>query len=154
MEFYIDNRQDKVELDKEILDTVKKAIEETLIFEGKPLNFEVSISFVDNQLIRELNREYRNMDRETDVLSFPLYEEAGLSPVRMLGDIVISAEKALAQSIEYGHSFIREIAYLTVHSTLHLLGYDHLDEGEKRLMRSKEKEIMRRLKIFKNGREV
>lgn len=70
----------------------------------------------------------------------------------LLGDIIISAEKALEQSIEYGHSLLREISYLTVHSMFHLLGYDHMEEDEKKLMRYKEKEVMKRVKIFKDGR--
>ncbi|GFN34699.1 rRNA maturation RNase YbeY [Tepidimicrobium xylanilyticum] len=153
MELYIDDRQDKIELDEEVFNIVEKAIKETLLFESKPLSFEVSLTFVDNEGIRELNKQYRNIDRETDVLSFPLYEDSSISPAPMLGDIVISAEKAWAQSIEYGHSFIREIAYLTVHSILHLLGYDHMEEEDKSIMRAKEKEIMKRLKIFKKGKE-
>lgn len=153
MELYIDNRQEKVELDKDIFDIIEKTIEETLLLEGKSLNYEISLTFVDNEEIRELNKKYRNIDRETDVLSFPLEQDESLFPVPMLGDIVISAEKALEQSIEYGHSFVREIAYLTAHSMLHLLGYDHMNETEKQTMRKKEKNVMKKLNIFKNGRE-
>lgn len=153
MELYIDNRQEKVELDKDIFDIIEKTIEETLLLEGKSLNYEISLTFVDNEEIRELNKKYRSIDRETDVLSFPLEQDESLFPVPMLGDIVISAEKALEQSIEYGHSFVREIAYLTAHSMLHLLGYDHMNETEKQTMRKKEKNVMKKLNIFKNGRE-
>lgn len=153
MELYIDNRQEKVELDKDIFDIIEKTIEETLLLEGKSLNYEISLTFVDNEEIRELNKKYRSIDRETDVLSFPLEQDESLFPVPMLGDIVISAEKALEQSIEYGHSFVREIAYLTAHSMLHLLGYDHMNETEKQTMRKKEKNVMKKLNIFRNGRE-
>lgn len=153
MELYIDDRQNKVKLDKEIFEAVEIAIKETLLLQGKSLNYEISLTFVDNEEIRGLNREYRKIDRETDVLSFPMEQDESQLPVPMLGDIVISAEKALEQSTEYGHSFIREISYLTVHSMLHLLGYDHIDENEKLIMRNKEKEVMKKLKIFKNGRE-
>ncbi|MCF6466531.1 rRNA maturation RNase YbeY [Clostridium sp. Cult2] len=153
MELYIDDRQDKVKLTKDIFVAVENAIKESLLLEGKSLDFEISLTFVDNEQIRELNREYRKVDMETDVLSFPLEQDEFLIPIPMLGDIIISAEKALEQSIEYGHSLIREISYLTVHSMLHLLGYDHMNESDKPIMRNKEKEIMKKLKIFKNGGE-
>ena len=96
---------------------------------------------------------YRGIDNETDVLSFPMEGEFPMD-VSMLGDIIISAEKAQEQSVEYGHSLIREISYLTAHSMLHLLGYDHMEEDEKRVMRDKEKAIMERLGIFKDGKGV
>ena len=153
MEIYIDNRQDKVEIDENIYEVLEKVIKECLILEGKSLNYEISLSFVNNEEIKELNREYRNVDKETDVLSFPLEEEDFPVPIPLLGDIIISAEKALEQSREYAHSLLREIAYLTAHSMFHLLGYDHMEEDEKEIMRDKEKEVMKRLKIFKNGKE-
>jgi probable rRNA maturation factor len=153
MKIYIDNRQDKVEIDENIYDILKEVIKECLILEGKSLNYEISLSFVDNKEIRALNREYRNVDRETDVLSFPMGEEDFLVPLPLLGDIIISAEKALEQSKEYGHSLLREISYLTAHSMFHLLGYDHMEEDEKEIMRQKEKDVMKKLKIFKEERE-
>ena len=152
MELYIDNRQDEVELDNHIYTVLEEVIKECLLLEGKSLNYEISLSFVDNKEIKELNKEYRNIDRETDVLSFPM-EEDFLTTTPLLGDIIISAEKALEQSIEYGHSLLREISYLTVHSMFHLLGYDHMEEDEKKLMRYKEKEVIKKLRIFKNRRE-
>lgn len=148
MEIYIDNRQDKVEIDDTIIETFKEVIKECLLLEKQSLNYEISLSIVDNNEIKELNKEYRNVDKDTDVLSFPIDED--FVPVPMLGDIIISAEKALEQSIEYNHSLIREMAYLTAHSMFHLLGYDHIGEDEKKVMRDKEKEIMRRLKIFRD----
>ena len=153
MEIYINNRQDKVEIDENIYDILKEVIKECLILEGKSLNYEISLSFVDNKEIRALNREYRNVDRETDVLSFPMGEEDFSVPLPLLGDIIISAEKALEQSKEYGHSLLREISYLTAHSMFHLLGYDHMEEDEKEIMRQKEKDVMKKLKIFKEERE-
>lgn len=153
MEVYIDNRQDKVEIDEDINEILEKVMKECLKLEGRSLSCEISLSFVDNEEIKELNRQYRNVDRETDVLSFPIEEEEFSVPMPLLGDIIISAEKALEQSILYGHSLSREISYLTAHSMFHLLGYDHMEEYEKKIMRDKEKEVMRRLKIFKNGRE-
>ena len=110
-------------------------------------DYEISISIVDNVEIRLLNREYRNIDKETDVLSFPLNDEFGDIP--MLGDIIISGEKALEQSIEYGHSLIREMAYLTVHSMFHLMGYDHMVDEDKAIMRNKEKKVMNNIGIFR-----
>ena len=149
MEIYIDNRQEQVEIDEDLYEVLEQVVRECLILEEKSLDYEISISFVDNEEIRKLNRQYRNVDSNTDVLSFPLEEDA-LVPVPLLGDIIISAEKALEQSKVYGHSFLREVAYLTAHSMFHLLGYDHMEEGERALMRSKEKDLMKRLRIFKN----
>jgi len=149
MNILFDNRQDKVEIDEEIYQAIEKAIKEVLLLERKNLDYEISLSFVDNDEIRDLNRLYRGIDRETDVLSFPMEEGEAVFYGNMLGDIVISLEKALEQSIEYGHSLLREIVYLTVHSMLHLLGYDHMIEEDKILMRNKEKEVMKNLQIFK-----
>lgn len=152
MEIYVDNRQDKVGIADEIIEILEKVVQEVLIFEEKPLDSEVSISFVDNDEIRELNKEYRGIDRETDVLSFPIDDDFIIDGPILLGDVIISAEKALEQANDFGHSLNREIAYLTAHSMFHLLGYDHIDEDDKLIMRSKEKEIMKRLKIFKDNK--
>ena len=143
MEIYVDNRQSKVEITEEIMEVLERVIEEVLIFQEKPLDSEVSISFVDNEEIRELNRQYRGIDRETDVLSFPIDDDFIFDGPLLLGDVIISAEKALEQSKDFGHSLNREIAYLTAHSMFHLLGYDHINEDDKLVMRSKEKEIMK-----------
>lgn len=113
---------------------------------------EVSVVFVDDCRIRELNREHRNTDRSTDVLSFPQYggiREAKEADYPYFGDIVISLETAEAQAKEFGHSVRREISYLTVHSVLHLLGYDHIEEEEKKRMRYAEKEIMHRMGVYR-----
>ncbi|MCF6461074.1 rRNA maturation RNase YbeY [Clostridium sp. Cult3] len=149
MEIYIDNRQDQVEIDEDLYGVLEQVVRECLILEERSLDYEISISFVDNEEIRKLNKQYRNVDSNTDVLSFPLEENVPV-PMPLLGDIIISAEKALEQSKAYGHSFLREVAYLTAHSMFHLLGYDHMEEGERALMRSKEKDLMKRLRIFKN----
>lgn len=149
MKIYIDNRQTQVNIDERIYEVIEQVVKECLILEDKALDYEISISFVDDKEIKHLNKEYRDIDSPTDVLSFPLEDDIiVLAP--LLGDIVISAERALDQSKAYGHSFIREIAYLTAHSMFHLLGYDHVEEEEKVLMRNKEKEIMKRLKIFRD----
>ena len=143
MKIYIDNRQDKIEISGNMVEILELAIKESLLLEKDSTNYEISISIVDNREIRDLNREYRNIDKETDVLSFPIDEDFGDMP--LLGDIIISGEKALEQSIEYGHSLIREMTYLTVHSMLHLMGYDHMEEEEKRIMREKEERVMAKL---------
>lgn len=150
MEILIDNRQDNVSIDDDIYEVIEKVAKECLKLEGKGLNFEVSVSFVDNEEIQELNRDYRNVDSPTDVLSFPMDDEETDLYIPLLGDIVISAERALEQATEFGHSFLREVAYLTAHSMFHLMGYDHMNDEEKQTMRQKEKEVMKILGIFKN----
>ncbi len=132
----IKNSQKKVVTTPPLRRLVKAAIGATLDFEDFTADCEVSVTFTDNDKIHALNREYRNVDRPTDVLSFPLYEGNDFGQAFgtvALGDIVLSLEKAKSQAEEYGHSFEREVAFLTVHSTLHLLGYDHetSEEDEK-----------------------
>ncbi len=135
--FYITNEQDKVQFKEEYESLIKNAVSETLKYEMFDRDCEISVTFTDNESIRELNREYRDIDRETDVLSFPMDDE-GESVV--LGDVVISLEKARAQAEEYGHSIEREISFLCVHSVLHLLGYDHetSDEDEKEMFKKQD----------------
>lgn len=153
MEIYIDNRQKRIEISKEINDIIEDVVREILLDEVNSLDYEISISFVDNDEIKSLNKEYRNIDRETDVLSFPMDQEFDIPGISILGDIIISIEKALEQAEDFSHTLEREIAYLTAHSVYHLLGYDHVDEEEKKEMREKEKYIMKKLKIFKNVKE-
>lgn len=134
---------------------LKKCIEAALKEEHVGVPCEINVLVADNQTIRTINKAYRNIDRETDVLSFPMFQfepgtlpkdltdyldpETGLLP---LGDMAISYEKAAAQAKEYGHSVKRELGYLTIHSILHLLGYDHMDEGPmKKQMRAREEAI-------------
>ncbi|MBQ9383098.1 MAG: rRNA maturation RNase YbeY [Ruminiclostridium sp.] len=139
------NKQRIVPVTKELRTLVKHCCSETLYEEGYKGDFEVSVTFVDNEGIRAINKEYRDIDRETDVLSFPMTndgEDFTVDPETgcyMLGDIVLSLEKAITQAEEYGHSFKREVAFLTVHSMLHLLGYDHeRSEEEEREMFGKQ----------------
>lgn len=153
MEVYIDNRQDEITIDDELIELMEKVMKECLALEEKGFDTEISVSFVNNKEIQELNREYRNVDSSTDVLSFPMTDDFSLIHIPILGDIVISLEKALSQAEEYGHSFNREVAYLTAHSMFHLLGYDHMEEDEKQVMRKKEKQVMKSLGIFKNNLE-
>ena len=134
---------------------IRKAVDKALDAEGIDVLCQVSVMLTDDEGIRRVNREFRDIDRATDVLSFPLNE---LSPgafdpldcerdldtgMILLGDVLISLPRCEAQGEEFGHGFEREIQYLTVHSVLHLLGYDHVDEGEmKARMRAREKAIM------------
>ena len=148
MELFIDNRQDEFEINDQIIEVIETTILETLKVEGIDQDYEISLSFVSDQEIRELNRDYRGIDEITDVLSFPLQDEFHMGPP-MLGDIIISLDRAYRQAQDYKHSFKREVAYLICHSMLHLLGYDHLEDDEKSIMRGKEKKIMGNLKIFK-----
>ena len=148
-----DNDQEQIALTYKTKLLVRRAIEETLDYEQYSNPCEVSVTFTDNEGIHKLNRQYRGVDRPTDVLSFPLFDYDGVSeepPVDelmgMLGDIVLSLEQAQKQAEEYGHSFEREVAFLCVHSMLHLLGYDHETGPEDEMdMRRRQSEIMERL---------
>ena len=131
---------------------IRRAICATLEYEGYENDCEVSVTLTDNEGIHALNKQFRGIDTPTDVLSFPLveYEESDEPPVdedtNMLGDIVISLERAEEQADEFGHSFEREVAFLCVHSMLHLLGYDHVNsEEEDKEMRRRQSDIMEAL---------
>ena len=138
---------EKIDMDEKLKSVVKTVLET----EGLPLEYEVSITFVDIDEIHKLNKEFRNVDRPTDVLSFPMDENFSIEGVdTMLGDIVISMDVAKEQAKDFGHSLDREIMYLTAHSMLHLLGYDHMEDEEKSEMRAREKEVMKILGVFKN----
>lgn len=142
-----DDRQDIMEITEDNHRAIEKAVEEVINAEELEGDFEVSVSFVTNEEIKDLNREFRSVDSETDVLSFPMDDE--FDGVILLGDIVLSTQKIIEQANDFGHGLEREMAYLTVHSMLHLLGYDHMNNDEKEEMRSREKEIMKKLQIFK-----
>lgn len=152
IKIYFDNRQSIIDIDQEILNLLELVVEKSLEIEKYKGQYEVSISLVDNKEIKGLNQQYRGIDRETDVLSFPMGESFDL-PIIPLGDIIISVEQAVKQAKEYNHSLNRELAYLTGHSMFHLIGYDHEDVDDKKLMRSREKELMRALGIFKCEKE-
>ncbi len=141
------------DLDLDLITTrAEKTIREVLKVEKIVENVEVSLSFVDRDEIHILNRDYRDVDRPTDVLSFPMDEEGfdqEGNPILLLGDIVICLDVAKDQAEDFGHCLEREMMYLICHSTLHLLGYDHIEETDKREMRAKEKEIMKNLGVFK-----
>ena len=149
-----ENEQAKEEITAEIEATGERCVKAALEYENCDFDAEVSLTYVDDEQIRELNKDERGIDKATDVLSFPMcnFDENGDiidadfdfdGDVILLGDIVISADRARAQAESYGHSFLREIAFLTVHSMLHLLGYDHVNsEEEERVMFKKQDEIL------------
>ena len=135
---------------------IRKACNATLIYENLTENYEVDITLVNDQQIAEYNKQFRDIDASTDVLSFPLgedgqYDRNPATNALMLGDIVISVEHALYQADLYGHGIEREIAFLSVHSMLHLLGYDHEKSGlEQTIMREKEEAILETLGLAIN----
>jgi len=136
---------------EEILNTMEAAAKYCLELEGiDEERTEISVTFVEAEEIRELNRDYRDNDKVTDVLSFPQFDDLNDIPdfgEICLGDVVICRDRAAEQAEEFGHSFEREIIYLFTHSILHLLGYDHMVEEEKREMRAREEEVMTHLGI-------
>ncbi len=157
IEIFLSNEQDKLDppqdIEKLIEDCTAAALEE----EGIDDTAEVSVTFVDNEGIRALNNEHRGIDRETDVLSFPLGDDDGYeidpdNDAIMLGDIVISLERAAQQAEEYGHSYRREVAFLITHSLFHLLGYDHVNnEEEEKVMFGKQEKVLDKLGITREN---
>lgn len=143
----IQNNQNKVEFTKELENTVNAVVDKVFEYEGvEPRN--VSVLITDDEEIHTLNMEYRQKDAPTDVLSFPMFDEDGTLDEEELGDIVISLERAKAQSEEYNHSLKREVAFLTAHSMFHLLGYDH-ENGEQE-MYEKQEEVLNLLGITRD----
>lgn len=153
----------EVSLPLDTLEIASQVAEAVLDYEHCPYEAQVELLLTQNEEIREMNREFRQIDRPTDVLSFPMieYETAGEfafledepecfdpdSGELMLGNIVISKEKVLSQAEEYGHSLKREYAFLIAHSMLHLLGYDHMEEEERAVMETKQREILNQIGI-------
>lgn len=148
----------EVTFDDDILARVTDAIDKTMSYLLDDEGYSVNLVITDDEEIREINREQREIDRSTDVLSFPIWnfceplfcdedmfeEEDGTV---LLGDIIISADTAIRQAEEFGHSLLREVAFLSVHSILHLVGYDHIEEDDRILMEEKQREIMDFLEI-------
>lgn len=157
--FYEDESEISLGLDGE--ETASAVIEGALDYLSVPFECEVNLLLTNNEQIKSLNKEFREIDKATDVLSFPMNdfavpldfaaeEHLSFNPESgelLLGDIVISKEKVLSQAAEYGHGTMREYAFLIIHSVLHLLGYDHLEEGERKVMEEKQKEILDFLEI-------
>lgn len=162
MTLYIEE-EGKVTLPFDVKETAELIVETALEYEGCPYEAEVNLLLTDDEEIRIMNREHRQIDRATDVLSFPMldYQTPGdLSDIEeqgdafnpesgelMLGDIVISKDRVIAQAEEYGHSVRREYAFLIAHSMLHLLGYDHMEEEERRLMEDRQRGVMKKAGI-------
>ncbi len=153
----IENEQDKVSIDENINIIIKKVIDICMKSEELEVDYEVSVLIVDDKEIRLINKEHRDIDKATDVLSFPMAEfyngelisDEGDYDIEneqlMLGDIIISAETAKRQAVEYGHSFEREMAFLTAHSCFHLLGYDHMEESEEKVMLNKQEAVLKEI---------
>ena len=141
-------------------ETVKKVLEKCFQEEGlENSNLLITVTFTTPENIRKINKEYRNIDKATDVLSFPMFERYEIQNMikkqefeheDMLGDLVISVEKVKEQEEEYGHSFERELSYMLVHGFYHLMGYDHIKEEDKKEMRPKEEKILSDLKISRD----
>ncbi|MBE7011116.1 MAG: rRNA maturation RNase YbeY [Ruminococcaceae bacterium] len=155
MKISIRNQQKQLPVTKELRALIKKVLKNGLDFMEFDSNCEISILLVDNNEIHKLNKLHRDIDRPTDVLSFPMFEydedgeidisecDFGENGEILLGDIVISLERAKEQSEEYGHSFEREVGFLTAHSLLHLLGYDHMEKDEEIEMFELQEEILK-----------
>ncbi|MFX0549209.1 rRNA maturation RNase YbeY [Hathewaya histolytica] len=164
----VDNRQNKVLIQEDIVELIEKMIHYTLQEEKVKLDYEISLILVDNKQIRDINREIRGKYSITDVLSFPMleyphhkvfkdvYKDYGFSDMDLdegklvLGDIALSLERAKEQSEEFNHSFKREVCYLIIHSILHLLGYDHIEDNDKELMRKREEEILNSFNVIRD----
>ena len=162
---YTDNRQNVIEVTDELINIINEVCDLALKDEEVVMPYQISLLFVDNKEIRQINNETRGIDKATDVLSFPMldypenmvfknvYKNKKFNEIYLdgdelvLGDMVLSLERAKEQSIEYNHSFEREVCYLVVHSILHLLGYDHMNDEDKSKMRAREEEILGKLNI-------
>lgn len=165
MSLFLEN-ESKLQLSLSYEDIANQVMEETLNYEKCPYEVEVNLLLTDNETIRKINLDQRQIDRPTDVLSFPMVEftnPSDFSEVEehisqyfhpetgelILGDIVISLEKVVEQAEGYGHSKKREYAFLIAHSLLHLLGYDHMNPEEAQVMEKKQREILKRIQIFR-----
>lgn len=149
------NIEENQELENTIEKVIHKCFEEEKLLDSKLI---MTITLTTPEEIRKINKEYRNIDKSTDVLSFPMFEKDELEQMiknndfsheDVLGDVIISIEKVKEQAEEYGHSFERELSYMLVHGFYHLMGYDHIEEKDKTLMRPKEEKILNDLKIIR-----
>ena len=148
-----------IEKNKEYEETIKKVLAKC--FEEENLEnskLYITVTLTTPEIIKKINKEYRNIDKATDVLSFPMFEKDELEEKienkdfnheDVLGDLVISIEKVKEQAVEYGHSFERELSYMLVHGFYHLMGYDHIKEEDKKKMRPKEEKILNELRILR-----
>lgn len=147
--------EEKVEYNKIIEQVLNECFTEEKM---DKLGLYISITLTCPSYIRKINKEYRNIDKETDVLSFPMFEKNEIDEIikknknmieEVLGDIIISVDRVKEQALEYGHSFERELSYMVVHGFYHLMGYDHMNDEEKSIMRAKEEQILNKLKIVR-----
>ena len=144
----------EIEEKAEFEELINKVLEECFLVENmQDSKIYIDVTLTNPKNIKELNNQYRNIDKETDVLSFPMFEKDEIENVKnteyreSLGDIVISIERVKEQAIEYEHSFEREFAYMLVHGFYHLMGEDHIEEDDKKVMREKEEYVLNRLQI-------
>ena len=150
---YLNIEKGKEDRERIVEKVLKKCFEEEGLIDSKLI---MTITFTTPEEIRKINKKYRKIDKATDVLSFPMFEKAELDEKiknkdflyeDVLGDVIISIDKVKEQAEEYGHSFERELSYMLVHGFYHLMGYDHIEEEDKKIMRPKEEKILNELKI-------
>ena len=159
MEQLADIDYEQIEQNKDYEDLINKVVNECFKTEGlDKLKLYISITLTVPEVIKEANKKYRNIDKATDVLSFPMFEKEEIETLiknnydveDVLGDLIISIPKVKEQAIEYGHSFDRELAYMVVHGFYHLMGYDHMEENDKKEMRQKEDGVLNKLGITRD----
>lgn len=156
-EIYIEDVRECAELSNDLISLLKETVVKTLEFEKVDQSCYVSITIVDSEEIKDLNREYRSIDKVTDVLSFPVVnllddsftDDVGdyYEGMLILGDVILCADRAREQALDFGHTIEREFGYLTCHSILHLIGYDHEEDDDREIMRQKEEAIMNCLSL-------
>ncbi len=161
MEIIIENEQDIIEVNDELNNIIYTAVAKSLEYEGFEIPSEISIVLTDDEGIHELNKQYRNVDKPTDVLSFPILDITKGQIIQdsgdvdrdkdliLLGDIAISLEMVKRQAEEYGHSFNRELAFLTTHGMFHLLGYDHMNETDEKEMLGKQEKVLQLMELVR-----
>jgi probable rRNA maturation factor len=144
-----------IEENRKYIELAEKVLKECFLKENlQNKKLYVNVIYTNSKKIKEINNEYRNINSETDVLSFPMFEKKDLAKIKgdyvdVLGDIVISIEQVQIQAVKFNHSFERELAYMIVHAFFHLVGYDHIKEEDKKIMREKEETILKVLDILK-----
>ena len=159
MEQLADVHYEKIEPKQEYSNLINRVVNECFKTEGlDKLKLYISITLTVPEVIQEANKKYRNIDKPTDVLSFPMFERQELEAMLkndyevedVLGDLIISIPRVEEQAVEYGHSFERELAYMVVHGFYHLMGYDHMEENDKKEMRAKEDAVLNKLGITRD----
>lgn len=159
MKKYVEVEFVDIEEKRELLDLINKVVDECFETEQmQNINMYLNIILTNPEYIKQANQKYRNIDKETDVLSFPMFEKEEIENFKIksqeveevLGDIIISVPRVEEQAKEYGHSFERELAYMVVHGFYHIIGYDHMEEEDKKQMRQKEEIVLEKLNIKRN----